>query len=94
MHFAPTLQYAVPILYLVCNAHSVVCSLLFAVTSTNTVVFVVGIVRCCHARLFRDERAVVKLPHHGRRAGEEEKIEIRVVSGETTLIHHIETYQV
>ena len=58
MHFAPTLQYAVCILYLVCSAHSVVCSLLFAVTYTNTVVFVVGIVWCCHARLFRDERAV------------------------------------
>ena len=64
MHFAPTLQYAVCILYLVCSAHSVVCSLLFFVTSTNTVVFVVGIVWCCHARLFRDERAVVKEVTH------------------------------
>ena len=64
MHFAPTLQYAVRMLYLVCNAHSVVCSLLFAVTSTNTVVFVVGIVWCCHARLFRDERAVAKEVTH------------------------------
>ena len=34
----------------------------------------------------------VILPH-GRRAGEEEMIEIQVVSGETTLILHIETYQ-
>ena len=29
----------------------------------------------------------------GRRAGEEEMIEIRMVSGETTLILHKETYQ-
>ena len=34
-----------------------------------------------------------ELLHHGRRAGEEEMIEIRMVSGETTLILHIETYQ-
>ena len=29
-----------------------------------------------------------ELLHHGRRAGKEEKIEIRVVSGETNLILH------
>ena len=29
-----------------------------------------------------------ELLHHGRRAGKEEKIEIRVVSGETNLIIH------
>ena len=34
-----------------------------------------------------------ELLHHGRRAGEEEKIEIQVVSGEANLIDHIETYQ-
>ena len=50
--------------FAVCSAHSVVCSLLFAVTYTNTVVFVVGIVWCCHARLFRDERAVAKEVTH------------------------------
>ena len=31
--------------------------------------------------------------HHGRRAGDEEMTEIRVVSGETNLIPHMETYQ-
>ena len=31
--------------------------------------------------------------HHGRRVGDEEKTEVRVVSGETNLIPHIETYQ-
>ena len=31
--------------------------------------------------------------HHGRRAGKEEMSEIRVVSRETTLVLHIETYQ-
>ena len=31
--------------------------------------------------------------HYERRAGEEEMTEIRVVSGETNLIIHIETYQ-
>ena len=30
---------------------------------------------------------------HGRRVGDEEKTEVRVVSGETNLILHIETYQ-
>ena len=30
-----------------------------------------------------------ELLHHGRRAGEEERTEIRVVSEETTLIPHI-----
>ena len=35
----------------------------------------------------------LELLRHGRRAGEEEKIATRVVSGETTLIIHIETYQ-
>ena len=34
-----------------------------------------------------------ELLRHGRRAGKEKKTEIRVVSGETTLILHIETYQ-
>ena len=34
-----------------------------------------------------------ELQHHGRRAGEEENTEIRVVSGETTLIPHIEINQ-
>ena len=34
-----------------------------------------------------------ELQHHGRRAGEEEKIEMQVVSGELTLICYIETYQ-
>ena len=34
-----------------------------------------------------------ELLHHGRRAGDEEMTEIRVVSGETNLILHIETYQ-
>ena len=34
-----------------------------------------------------------ELLHHGRGAGEEEMTEIEVVSGETTLILHIETYQ-
>ena len=29
--------------------------------------------------------------HHGRRVGDEEKTEVRVVSGETNLIPHIET---
>ena len=29
--------------------------------------------------------------HHGRRVGEEEKTKIRVVSGETNLLLHIET---
>ena len=33
------------------------------------------------------------LLHHGRRAGDEEMTEIRVVSGETNLILHMETYQ-
>mgnify|MGYP006963818177 FL=1 len=45
MHFVPGLQ-------------SAFCSLHFVVTTTETVVFVVGIVWCCHARVFRDERAV------------------------------------
>ena len=31
-----------------------------------------------------------ELLHHGRRVGEEEKTEIRVVSGETNLIPHID----
>ena len=31
--------------------------------------------------------------HHGRRVGEEEKVKIRVVSGETNSLPHIETYQ-
>ena len=30
---------------------------------------------------------------HGRRVGEEKKTELRVVSGETNLIIHVETYQ-
>ena len=30
--------------------------------------------------------------HHGRRVGEEEKMKIRMVSGETNSILHIETY--
>ena len=34
-----------------------------------------------------------ELLHHGRRAGKEEKREIRVVSGETNLIPHIDAYQ-
>ena len=34
-----------------------------------------------------------ELLHHGRRVGEEDKTEIRVVSGETNLILRIETYQ-
>ena len=34
-----------------------------------------------------------ELLHHGRREGDKEMIEIRVVSGETNLILHIETYQ-
>ena len=33
-----------------------------------------------------------ELPHHRRGAGEEEMTEMQVVSGETTLILHIETY--
>ena len=33
-------------------------------TTTETVVFVVGIVWCCHARVFRDERAVTKEVTH------------------------------
>ena len=36
---------------------------------------------------------VGELLHHGRRVGDEEKTEVRVVSGETNLIPHIETYQ-
>ena len=43
-----------------------------------------------------DQRDTIQhweLLHHGRRAGEKEMIEIQVVSGETTLIFHIETYQ-
>ena len=50
---------------------------------------------------FKDERQAEtflgipfwELLHHGRRAGEEEKTEIRVVSGETNSIDHIETHQ-
>ena len=34
-----------------------------------------------------------ELLHHGRRAGDEEMAEIRLVSGETNLILYIETYQ-
>ena len=34
-----------------------------------------------------------ELLHHGRRVEEEEKTEIRVISGETNLILRIETYQ-
>ena len=34
-----------------------------------------------------------ELLNHGRRAGKEEKREIRVVSGETNLIPHIDAYQ-
>ena len=34
-----------------------------------------------------------ELLHHGRRAGDKEMTEIRVVSRETNLIIHIETYQ-
>ena len=34
-----------------------------------------------------------ELLHHGRRAGKEEKTEIRVVSRETNLILQIDTYQ-
>ena len=33
------------------------------------------------------------ITEHGRRAGDEEMTEIRVVSGETNLILHMETYQ-
>ena len=51
MHFVPGLQ-------------SAFCSLHFVVTTTETVVFVVGIVWCCHARVFRDERAVTKEVTH------------------------------
>ena len=44
---------------------------------------------------FREGRKINsrELLHHGRRAGKEEKSEIRVVSGETNLILHVETYQ-
>ena len=44
---------------------------------------------------FRERRKINswELLHHGRRAGKEEKSEIRVVSGETNLILHVETYQ-
>ena len=34
-----------------------------------------------------------ELLHHGRRVGDEEKTGVRVVSGETNLIPHLETYQ-
>ena len=34
-----------------------------------------------------------ELQHHGRRVGEEENTEIGVISGETTLIPHIEIDQ-
>ena len=40
----------------------------------------------------RDPRAR-ELLHHGRRVEDEEKAEIRVASGETNLVPHIETYQ-
>ena len=39
------------------------------------------------------EIAARELLHHGRRVGDEEKTEIRVASGETNLVLHIETYQ-
>ena len=35
----------------------------------------------------------MELLHHGRRVGDNENSEIRVVSGETNLILHVETYQ-
>ena len=38
-------------------------------TTTETVVFVVGIVWCCHARVFSDERAVTKEVTHVDFAG-------------------------
>ena len=38
-------------------------------------------------------RAKRELLGHGRRVGDEEKTEVRVVSGKTNLILHIETYQ-
>ena len=41
----------------------------------------------------RYQEGIWELLHHGRRVGEEEETEIRVASGETKLIHHIETYQ-
>ena len=41
----------------------------------------------------RYQERIWELLHHGRRVGEEEETEIRVASGETKLIHHIETYQ-
>ena len=36
-------------------------------------------------------RKLGELLYHGRRVGDEEKTEVRVVSGETNLIPHIET---
>ena len=38
-------------------------------------------------------RKLGELLYRGRRVGDEEKTEVRVVSGETNLILHIETYQ-
>ena len=38
-------------------------------------------------------RKLGELLYHGRQMGDEEKTEVRVVSGETNLILHIETYQ-
>ena len=46
-----------------------------------------------YGRNIRDILAFWELLHHGRRAGKEEKREIRVVSGETNLIPHIDAYQ-
>ena len=43
--------------------------------------------------LLRTVKDQVRLLHHVRGAVEEEMTEIQVVSGETTLILHIETYQ-
>ena len=49
---------------------------------------------CHHAAVFSHATLLLReLLHHGRRAGQEEMTEIRVVSGETNLILHIETYQ-
>ena len=45
----------------------------------------------CHTRLYKIPASFYKGVTTSR--GEEEKIEIRVVSGETNLILHVETYQ-
>ena len=75
----------------------------YKVQTQNLYCFFVWYVMTCHLTTYRASRnrfsAIIfhdylrELLYHGRGAGEEEMTEIEVVSGETTLIHHIETYQ-